>query len=374
MRTWLALVLLAAGAACSDDPTGTDTTGTGSTSTVATSTTGSDSGATMAEASSGGEQPGTDSSSDDGSSTGASACTDPVEAVSGELVLTTPTGDLHGSYLGPAGCPPFPTVLFHVGSGPTDRDGNTVGASGSNDGHLQLAQALAEEGIASVRYDKRGVAQSTPALEDPSDLLVQTYVDDLAGWVEMLRGQSDTVAAIIVLGHSEGSLYATLVAASGEVDGLVHAAGPGRPFGDVLAEQLMNNVGDPDLLAQALQILEMLEAGQTVDDVPVSLLSLFDPSIQPFLITLLAYDPTVEIANVAVPTTILAGDADIQIPASDAELLAAAKPDAELRIIAGMTHTFKSDAAGQAAAYDDPTVPLADGVVQAVVDAVAAAE
>ena len=53
-------------------------------------------------------------------------------------------------------------MLIVTGSGPTDRDGNSAGLPGTNDNLKQLARGLAEQGIASVRYDKRGIGQNTP--------------------------------------------------------------------------------------------------------------------------------------------------------------------------------------------------------------------
>jgi hypothetical protein len=358
-RRLFAVFLLVACARRSDggEAPGTTTDPTISTSSEAssdpdTTTTGDEAGASSSE------------------STGSDACLDPAPEMTSTVVLPTPTGEIHGTWFAPAGCGPFPTVLFHVGSGPTDRDGNSVGFAGSNDGHLQLAEALRAAGIASVRFDKRGVAGSEGALENWEDIVVESYVDDLRLWIELLRQQQDTVGEISVLGHSEGSVIGTLAATQIAVDHLVLVAGPGRALADVLRTQLEQNLDDPELLAQANAIIAELEMGNTVEDVPTELLSLFDPSVQPFLISLFAVDPAAELAKITAPTTIIAGTADIQVPVSEGEALLAAKPDANLRIIENMTHVFKDAGMGQDAAYTDPDVPLADGLVDAVLEAV----
>lgn len=68
--------------------------------------------------------------------------------------LDTGHGMLRGSLLLPRSAVPPPVVLLVAGSGPTDRDGNNP-FGGNNRYLLRLAEALAERGIASVRYDKR---------------------------------------------------------------------------------------------------------------------------------------------------------------------------------------------------------------------------
>src|SRR5262249_694645 len=75
--------------------------------------------------------------------------------------LETPTGTLHGTLDLPNGTAPCPAVVIIAGSGPTDRDGNQ--AAMKNDSLKMLGQALAAKGVAALRYDKRGVAESAAA-------------------------------------------------------------------------------------------------------------------------------------------------------------------------------------------------------------------
>jgi uncharacterized protein len=64
-------------------------------------------------------------------------------------------GGLHGTLTWPDGSDSVPTVLILAGSGPVDRDGNLPSAC--NDSLKLLANGLADQGIASLRIDKRGV-------------------------------------------------------------------------------------------------------------------------------------------------------------------------------------------------------------------------
>ena len=87
------------------------------------------------------------------------------------LVLEVPAGQLHGSLLLPKTDQPLPVALLIAGSGPTDRNGNNP--MGHNDSIKRLAQSLAREGIASLRYDKRGIGQSLALAPDERDLSVR---------------------------------------------------------------------------------------------------------------------------------------------------------------------------------------------------------
>ena len=102
-------------------------------------------------------------------------------------------------------------LLIIAGSGPTDRDGNNP-ADGHNDSLKKLAQNLARHGIASLRYDKRGVAASRTATPDERDLSVERYVADAEGWAGLLR-DDPRFDRLILIGHSEGALIASLAAA-----------------------------------------------------------------------------------------------------------------------------------------------------------------
>ena len=66
-------------------------------------------------------------------------------------------------------------MLLIAGSGPTDRDGNSI-AAGVKPANLKLiAEALAAGGVRSLRYDKRGVGKSAPAMVREADLRFTTY-------------------------------------------------------------------------------------------------------------------------------------------------------------------------------------------------------
>ena len=133
------------------------------------------------------------------------------------ISLETATGELFGTLLLPKSATPVPVVLIIAGSGPTDRDGNNFDG-GRNDSLKRLAVILAKHNIASVRYDKRGVAASKPATPDERDLSIEKYVADAAGWGQKLKADP-RLGKLIVLGHSEGALVASTSSMSAPVFG-----------------------------------------------------------------------------------------------------------------------------------------------------------
>jgi predicted alpha/beta hydrolase len=125
-----------------------------------------------------------------------------------EVHITTSTGTLYGTQIIPTSNVPEPVVLIIAGSGPTDRDGNNP-LGGPNNSLKLLAEGLAGHGIASIRYDKRGIGESSAAGTKEVDLRFDTYVEDAALWIQQLQADS-RFSSVTVIGHSEGSLIGML--------------------------------------------------------------------------------------------------------------------------------------------------------------------
>ena len=93
-----------------------------------------------------------------------------------------------------------PIVLMIPGSGPTDRDGNSP--LGLTAGSLRLlAEALAADGVSSVRVDKRGMFGSKAAVADPNKVTIGDYAADVHSWVKSIRDKTHA-KCVWVLGHS----------------------------------------------------------------------------------------------------------------------------------------------------------------------------
>src|SRR5258708_31809426 len=90
---------------------------------------------------------------------------------------------LHSSLLLPKDMgKPVPVVLLLSGSGPTDRNGNSPMLPGKNNSLLMLAEGLAENAMASLRYDKRGLGAGAKAMVPGTDPRFPTYLHDALAW------------------------------------------------------------------------------------------------------------------------------------------------------------------------------------------------
>ena len=294
---------------------------------------------------------------------------------SDSIVLGTATGALHGTLLLPqVPSARVPVVLIIAGSGPTDRDGNSPLLSGTNNSLKLLAEGLAVHGIASVRYDKRGIAASRPAGTSEAALRFDTYIDDAAAWIALLR-RDPRFSSVGVIGHSEGSLIGMVAAQRGGASAFVSIAGAGRPAQDVLREQLERQL-PPMLMEAAVRAIGLLAAGRLADSTPPALAALFRPSVQPYLISWFRFDPARELARLEMPALIAQGTTDLQVPVSDARLLAAAAPRATLLIIDGMNHVLKlvpADPQQQVQSYGNPALPVAPALITEIAELVRAA-
>lgn len=275
-----------------------------------------------------------------------------------EYNLETVSGTIYGTLILPEKIEKPTVALIIAGSGPTDRDGNTPVIPGKNDSLKMIAEALADEGIASVRFDKRGIAESAALIEKEEDLVFDDYIDDVISWVNKLK-EDDRFSRIVVIGHSEGALIGAVASYKSNVDAFVSVAGLGNSAYDTLIRQLKEQ--SEDIYNRSLPILEELKAGNLVKDVDEDLYSLFRPSVQPYLKSWFKYEPVEEIKKIKVPVLIIQGQNDIQVTVEDAKLLYEGSVNGELVIIDDMNHILKNapkDRNKNIATYSNPDLPL----------------
>jgi pimeloyl-ACP methyl ester carboxylesterase len=283
-----------------------------------------------------------------------------------EVMLTTDLGPLAATLEVPREGGMRAMVLIIAGSGPTDRDGNSLGLPGPSNSLRYLAEALLQDGIGSLRFDKRLIGGSATDRLTEAELRFDTYVADVRRWAEYLRGRFEE--PIYVLGHSEGSLIGIMAAQSLDVDGVIGVAGPGRRAPELLLEQLRPQLPAP-LLTEAERIVAELAAGRTAGEPPPVLAALFRRSVQPYLISWFAYDPAAELTRLEIPVLLVYGSTDIQAAPQEGEPLRRASPRANYVVIEGMNHVLKQvgpDRQAQIASYSDPTLPISEGLVREI--------
>jgi hypothetical protein len=288
-----------------------------------------------------------------------------------EVRLGEGAQSLFGTFVGVTGSRTANPVLMLAGSGPTDRDGNSPAGVAAGSYRL-LAEELAAQGVSSLRVDKRGVAASAASATSEQDLRIQTFADDARAWAKKLRG--DTASPCVwLLGHSEGTLHALLAAQQNkDICGLVLVSPAGRKLGDILREQLSANPANAPILSEALQIIARLDAGETVspEGMHPALLPLFRPSVQRFVMSMMAIDPAELVRSYDGPVLVIQGTTDIQTSVLDARRLGDSRAKVRVEIIEGMNHVLKTapaDRAANIATYGDSELPLTPGLTTKIV-------
>jgi dienelactone hydrolase len=260
-------------------------------------------------------------------SAGASAAADadyvdPSAFTESEIRVGAAPWELPGTLSMPEGEGPFPAVVLLAGSGPQDRD-ETIGP---NAPLRDLAHGLASAGIAVLRYDKRTLVHGPAMAADPGHLTVrEETVDDAVAAVDLLRATPGVdTDRVFVVGHSLGGFLAPRVAAqAGEgVAGIGLLAANTSSLEDLIlaqVEYLASEGGgaDPQAAAALPALREQVarvKAPQLAPDTPASSLPLGIPPA--YWLDLRTYDPGATAASLEIPTLVVQGGRDYQVPPS----------------------------------------------------------
>lgn len=246
-----------------------------------------------------------------------------------------------------------PAVLIVPGLGAVDR--NAVAAAGTPDGmndalsstlsvsspgtpdplYQDLAQALASVGVASFRYDKRGTTAAR--LRPDQKLSLDDEVADAKAALDFLAQRQEIGSSpLAVLGQDEGAFVALRAAAGNpRVKAAVLVSTPGRPLGDVLADDFARSRGADvgDQMRAAVAAVRSTGKAPAPDSLSPLLRPLFPAAGEGYLAALFSLDPVAEAANVGVPALIVRSGGDTSITAADSDrLVAAIKPGAEVLV------------------------------------------
>lgn len=189
-----------------------------------------------------------------------------------EVSFQTADSNIEGNLTIPEGKGPFPAVIVIAGSGPFDRNGDVDPRSGEplklSSTYKDIAYVLAQEGFVTLRYDKRGVGNSTGEGGD----FPEPSLRDLKAAVAFLKDNpSVDPQRIALVGHSIGGLWALMEAAGNDsIAAVCVMATPAKPMSEVLIEQiewLVKSQGGNDtdvamVVAQQRAAYDQLRSGE----------------------------------------------------------------------------------------------------------------
>lgn len=256
-------------------------------------------------------------------------------------------------------------AIIIAGSGPTDKNGNSIAGVKANS-YKYLAEGLKENGVNTFTYNKRMFAQMKNQTMNEAEVTFEDNVKDLNIVIDYFKKE---YPSIILIGHSEGALVATLASQDNTaVSKLISLQGPGESIDKTLYKQL--TIQAPFFAKSIEEIHNKLRKGEQVTDIPPMLMSLYRPSVQPYLISWMKYDPTIEIQKVKQPILILQGDKDLQVKADQGGNLKQAMPTATLITLKGMNHVLKTvgEDDENLALYSKPDVPLHAELVPSIIN------
>lgn len=251
-------------------------------------------------------------------------------------------------------------AIIIAGSGPTDRNGNSLPSLNANSYKL-LAEGLQQEGINVFTFDKRIIAKL-------KNNTIKDYTHDFDENVKdvnlIIAHFKNQYPSITLIGHSEGALMANLATIQNkEVTHFVSLQGAGESIDQIMDWQLIKQM--PFFETQIKAIHAQLKSGKPATDIPPMLQGLYNPGNQAYLISWMKYNPTEEIKKVKVPVLIVQGDKDLQVVTEQGELLKKALPTATLTTIKGMNHVLKTVEKDEEnlATYSKPLLPLHKEIV-----------
>lgn len=280
------------------------------------------------------------------------------------VILKINNDQLFGTLTVPDLSKKYPVALIIAGSGPTDRDGNNPMMK--NNSLKMLAESLAKNGIASLRYDKRGIGESKASAISESSLVFENYTEDAKSWINFLK-QDKRFSQLVIIGHSEGSLIGMIAGA--KANKFISIAGAGDSADKIIKAQIASK-SNKQIEDMTFPIIDSLKTGNTVKKVDPMLNTLFRASIQPYLISWFKYNPQTEIKKLNIPILILQGNNDLQVTVQDAENLAKSNKNTELLIVDKMNHIMKiieGDKQANMESYNNATLPISEAMTNKIV-------
>lgn len=257
-----------------------------------------------------------------------------------ELSFKSDGPEMQGTLLLPEGTGPFPLVILVHGSGPNNRNETVL----ANTPFKDIAEGLAEKGVASFRYDKRRLSPEMKKLT-----VYDETINDAVAASELFKSNLK-ISKIYILGHSLGGMLIPRIASKCKTaSGYIILAGAARPMEDLILEQTEYILGNDKSVSQDTKQLQMTIIKNIVQNIktltPDSKKMTGELMGCPasYWLDLQGYEPAKEAKKITKPILILQGMRDYQVTMKDFEIWRkelAGNANVEFKTYMGLNHLF----------------------------------
>jgi dienelactone hydrolase len=239
---------------------------------------------------------------------------------------------------------PVAGIVIIPGFGPTTREGVAFPGRIPDTLYRDVSDLLVDDGMATLRYDKRGTGQSVLAPEQA--LAFDDMVADAEAAVSFLAERAEVDPERIgVVGHEEGGLVGLRLAATdARVESLALVSVPGRPLLDVVTDDFTNSGHGDEVDALRSAVMALVSGGPlpAPADMPPFVRDFFPADQQGYLREIFSLDPVTLAGEVDIPVLIVRGAAATGVSAADASALSGALgPDTEVVVADGAGPTLR---------------------------------
>ncbi|KGN94044.1 alpha/beta hydrolase family protein [Porphyromonas crevioricanis] len=243
----------------------------------------------------------------------------------------------------------IPVIVMVTGSGPQNRDNEIY----EHKPFLVIADYLAGNGYATLRYDDRCVGKSTGKYQAET---TKEVAKDAALAVKYLR-ETKQFSKIGLLGHSEGGSVVFMLAAEKQIDFAICMAGVGIQ-------------GDECLYQQGVAIAKQF--GQEYQFTKKQLRDYLKGTMSPWYEFFLDYNPASDISKTTCPIFVMNGEKDLQVIASsNVEVIRNNLPKnkkSKVKIYPGLNHLFQECTTGVPTEYINIKQTISPIVLEDIVD------
>ena len=285
-----------------------------------------------------------------------------LHGIEKELSFTARDGkELSGTLTLPDTEGTYPVVVLVHGSGALDRDEQITPR---NKVFRDIAWLLAEQGVATYRYDKRTYLYGEELLNDYDFTVYDETVNDAIDAVNWVKEQENVdPTQVYVLGHSLGGMMIPAIAQAYNARGYIMMAAPVTNMADLIIEQVnyLANLDGTVTEEEKTQVEGMTNEFKMLDDLdsmPED--QLFYGGYKAYWESILNYDPIVTAESISAPVLVLQGEEDYQVPLREFEMWKEAFGDAinwEFHSYSGLTHLMQEGSLEEGpASYSVPSV------------------